>query len=64
VQNDPSISRKDFLERLKPLYKDSPFQIIFMDLIPCDPIAFNCDGIVIFMSIDYKTAGNYVVVQA
>lgn len=58
------LSRTEFIKRLEPLYASSPFQIIFMDLIPSDPLPFNCAGILIFMSIDYRDAGRYVVVNS
>lgn len=64
VQRDPSQGRSKFLKMLYTEFPNLPFQVVFLDLIPCDPLSFNCVTPVVLMSIDYRDAGRYVVLNA
>jgi hypothetical protein len=63
VHSDPHQGRKEFLAKIKEVIPKLPFQVVFTDLIPCDMLFYNFQHVVVFMSIDYRNAGRYVVYE-
>lgn len=63
VRSDPSQGRKEFLAKVKAAIPKLPFQVIFTDSLPVDPLFYNFQLIVVFMSIDYRTAGEFVLYE-
>lgn len=61
VQSEPHQGRQEFLAKLKEKFPSLMFQVMFLEVLPHDPLFHNFHQVLVFMCIDYRRAGEYTV---